>query len=110
MAKTSSGDFGGFDPIFKRLNLFAQALISLTQATGKTLQIISCWLALLSEGHCGQSPAVMGVPIVMICGEGLELDDEVICLFKQFEFVFISARQLDPVARIQGQKILAVDM
>ena len=28
MAKTSSGDLGGFDPIFKYLNLFVQALIT----------------------------------------------------------------------------------
>jgi len=33
MAKTSSGDLGGFDPVFKYLVLFVQALFSLRWAS-----------------------------------------------------------------------------
>ncbi len=43
MAKTSSGDLGGFDPIFKYLNLFVQALI--------TSRLFSC-IRVMLEFNC----------------------------------------------------------
>jgi len=51
MAKTSSADLGGFDPVFKHLNLFVQALLKNIDDPRGTFGDTSCQAQIDSHGQ-----------------------------------------------------------